>query len=302
MIGTGRFAASVAARIGTSPDVTLAGVLSRDAGRAAALAGRHGARGFTDLAEMTPHVDAAYVCGATGRHVADAIACVRAGLPTLCEKPMGTEAGGVARALDAARTAGVLLVEAYWVCHLPAWQAVRARLAAGAIGRPLALRADLSRDMPRAAYPRVWGPDDGALRDLGVYPVCLAAWLLGPARLTAAEVAWRDGVDAAARLVLAHERGAVSTLTLGFLGDGPLDAEVTGEDGALRLGPPILGSEAFTDADGTHARPVGADRYHPQFAHFAGLVRAGATESPIVPHALSRNVAEVVEAARAWRA
>ena len=38
--------------------------------------------------------------------------------------------------------------------------------------------------------------------------------------------------------------------------------------------------------------------YDPVLAHFAGLVRDGAAESPLIPHSLSLRVAELVDGAR----
>lgn len=322
MAGTGAFAARMAEAIASSPDVTLAGVASRDPVRAEGFAAKHGGDPYTDVAQMARAVDAVYVAGATARHEPDALAAIEAGTPVLAEKPMALDAAGTERVLAAAEAAGVLFVEGYWACHLPAWQAAKARLADGRIGQPRTLHADFGYATSAEDDPRVWSPDDGVLRDRGVYPVCLALWLYGPATLREARVTREGGVDTEATLVLDHENGAVSRLGCSLLRRTRNHAVLTGTEGGVTIREPLLGSQHVagtadrTEGPGSQnallrkaqgllgqvraeGHPYGDDQYHPQFAHLAGLVRDGATESPVVPHALSRGVARIIEEARA---
>ena len=322
LAGTGAFAARTAEAIASSPDVRLTSVCSRDPERARAFAAEHGGVAYADVAEMARASQAVIIAGATGRHEPDSLAALATGTPVLCEKPMATTQAGVQRVVDAAREAGTFLIEGYWTCHLPAWQAAKARVRSGQIGTPQRLRADFGIATPREEAPRVWSEDDGVLRDRGVYVVCLALWTLGPATLREADVTRRDGIDAEASLILDHEDGAVSHLRCSMLRTTANHGVIEGSEGGLTLRTPLLGSTSLADrADrtrdagmgnklvrktrtlagriGAERHPYGADQYHPQLAHLARQIRDGASQSSVVPHALSLGGARIIDEARA---
>ena len=322
LVGTGAFAARTAQALASSPDARLAGVCSRDPERARAFAAEHGGAAYSDVAEMAAASQAVIVAGATARHERDSLDAIGAGTPVLCEKPMALDHEGTSRVVRAAREAGVLFVEGFWTCHLPAWQAARGLVQNGTLGAPQRLHADFGVRTTQAEAPRVWSRDDGVLRDRGVYPVCLALWCFGEATLREAEVTRQDGVDAEARLVLDHENGAVSSLHCSLLRRTRNHAVLEGEEGAVTIRAPLLGathiapradrtdghcpSNRFVRAAldragrlGAQAHPYGADPYHLQIAHLAALIAEGRTESPVVPHALSLGVARIIEEARA---
>ena len=89
--GTGVIAGAFVATIGEMGDAVVAAVGSDDPERAAAFAATHGVP-----ASVAPHealadlegIDAVYVAATNDRHLGPAVACLDAGIPVLCEKPL----------------------------------------------------------------------------------------------------------------------------------------------------------------------------------------------------------------------
>ena len=127
---------------------TLAAVADADADRAAAVAKRYGgARAYTDGYELiaADDIDAVIIASPDFTHAALATACVRAGKPVLCEKPLATtieDARAVVQA-EAAATAGSgkRLIQLGFMREFdPAHVAVRDAVRSGALGRPVMFR------------------------------------------------------------------------------------------------------------------------------------------------------------------
>src|SRR6266542_116200 len=79
-------------------------------------------------------VEAVYVATSHSSHEAQALACIAAGKHVLCEKPITLDFASAERVIDAARHAGIFLMEAYmYRCH-PIVSALTTRLADGLIG------------------------------------------------------------------------------------------------------------------------------------------------------------------------
>src|SRR5271170_5471366 len=76
---------------GDTPDATLAGVYDADRERAAVVAaGAPGARVFASARELIgdPKIQAVVIAAPDSTHAELAIACIEAGKPALCEKPL----------------------------------------------------------------------------------------------------------------------------------------------------------------------------------------------------------------------
>ena len=86
-----------------------------------------------------PDVDAVYIPLPNHMHAEWTIAAARAGKHVLCEKPLALTAAEARRMVDACAEAGVLLMEAFMYRLHPSWVAVRELVAAGRIGRLVAV-------------------------------------------------------------------------------------------------------------------------------------------------------------------
>jgi predicted dehydrogenase len=121
LVGTGTFADMWAApAIAADPLSALGAVCSRDLGRAAQFAERHGAAGAYDsYADMLadPAVDAVYVISPNSLHAEQALAAVEAGKHVLVEKPMTLTRESASGVTAAAERAGVKLGVGFHLRH-----------------------------------------------------------------------------------------------------------------------------------------------------------------------------------------
>ncbi|MDX1689982.1 MAG: Gfo/Idh/MocA family oxidoreductase [Acidimicrobiia bacterium] len=295
IVGTGRIAAAFAGTIAAMEGHEVVAVSSGDAGRASAFADAHGIR-----RSHAPHgalaeagdVDAVYVATTNERHLADAVACVDAGLPVLCEKPLTLDAGTGRRLLEHARASGVFLMEAMWMRFLPAFEHAMGLVADGAGGEPTWVRADFgfAADLApgsRLVEPRLGG---GALLDIGIYPLTLVHHVLGvPDEFVATGTLGPAGADTQVDVVGRHG-AATSSTSATFLADTPLEAVVAGPEGRVRLHRPFHGAERVTLERGGEVveivdLPLGGSGYRFEAEEVARCLDAGRVESPRRPHA-----------------
>src|SRR5690242_2717117 len=149
LIGSGRMGAfhgeSLARRI---PGARLAAVADPAPGAAQRLAAELGAdAAYADAAEAfaSPEVDAVVIAAPARFHADLVVAAAAAGKGVFCEKPMGLGLADVDRAIDAARSAGVVLQVGFNRRFAADWRAARALLDDGTLGTPRLLRS-VTRD------------------------------------------------------------------------------------------------------------------------------------------------------------
>ncbi len=139
---------------------------------------------FDDTAQMlaSGEVDLLYVATPNDAHLAPVEAAARAGVPVLCEKPMGATLAQ-SEAIAAA-VAPILYGTAFDQRWHPAHRAMAGAIAAGEIGRPVAVRIvyacwvgpDWSGDNWRADPARAGG---GAVIDLALHGLDFSQLLVG---------------------------------------------------------------------------------------------------------------------------
>lgn len=149
LIGSGRMGAfhadTLARRL---PAARLAAIADPAPGAAARLAAELGAgSSYTDPAEAfaDPAVDAVVIAAPARFHADLVVAATAAGKAVFCEKPMALSLPDADRAIDAARTAGVVLQVGFNRRFAPDWQAARALLDDGRLGTPRLVRS-VTRD------------------------------------------------------------------------------------------------------------------------------------------------------------
>jgi predicted dehydrogenase len=218
---------------------------SRDTGRARRVAERMGiakAYGSYEALLADPEIDAVYVPLPNHLHAEWTIAAARAGKHVLCEKPLALSAAEAQRMVDACRVEGVRLMEAFMYRLHPSWVAVRELVAAGRIGRLVAVDSWFSYfndDATNIRNIRDFG--GGALFDIGCYSVNLSRMLFGaePVRVEASLV--RDptsGVDVLTSGLLEFEHG-VATFTCSTRAEDDQRVHIYGTEGRISVGIPF---------------------------------------------------------------
>jgi predicted dehydrogenase len=158
-----------------------------------------------------PGVDAVYIPLPNHMHLEWTRRAAAAGKHVLCEKPLAMSSADASQMVEACERAGVRLMEAFMYRLHPTWVAIRELVAAGRIGKLMAVQSwfgYFNDDQKNIRNIRAAG--GGALYDVGCYCVNLSRVLFGrePARVRGAIV--RDPL------------GGTDVLTSGILefGDG----------------------------------------------------------------------------------
>lgn len=178
LIGTGRIGQVHAANIAASPDATLAWVADPMIEGARAVAAQFGgtATAVADDLVASGEVDAVLIASPTPTHVDLIAASVDAGLPVLCEKPIDLDIARVDALAPKVRDSGVPVAIGFNRRFDPAFASVRARVAAGEIGR-LEQLTIISRD-PAAPPADYVGVSGGIFRDMTIHDFDMARFFL----------------------------------------------------------------------------------------------------------------------------
>ena len=209
VLGTGYWAKAVhAAALAGHPSAELVGVWGRDVAKAKAVGAEFDVQGYGDVDELLSQVDAVAI--ALPPHVQAPMAerVAGAGKHLLLEKPIALDVAAADRVVAAVGDAGVASVVFFtfrFQAATSTWlsQAARTELAGGA-GSWLSSLAG----SPFAASP--WRQEHGALWDIGPHALSVLVPALGPVVAVQAGAGVRDMVH----LVLTHESGVASTVTL----------------------------------------------------------------------------------------
>lgn len=176
-------------------EADIVGVVARSQQRADQAAEALGlSRGYADVVDLLAAGAQAVIVASPPRlHVAHALPVLRAGVPVLCEKPLGLNSIESAELVRVAGSTPALT--GFTLRWHPALRRMRDHIRAGAIGdvRLLDVHYASSSDASPMA-PWSWHHDraeepGGVLADLGAHAIDLARWLVGDLTF--------DGVDAA---------------------------------------------------------------------------------------------------------
>ena len=259
-----------------------------------------------------PAVQAVYVASPHSEHAAHALLAIEAGKHVLVEKAFTRNAREARRVVDAARAAGVALMEAMWTRFLPHTDIVRQLLADGILGTLELVVADHGQRLDADVVPRLHDPQlaGGALLDLGVYPVSFASFVLGtPRALLASGSLTPSGVDRQVSAVLTRyddHPDAQALVSTTLAASTPVTATISGTDARIELDGQFYtpnrvrlvgrAGELVTSGPPSLTGHFGLAY---EAAHFAQLVADGFTESPVLPLEETLAVMEVLDELRA---
>jgi predicted dehydrogenase len=283
-------------------------VAARSAQRAEEFGRRHGAsRWYGSYGELItdPDVDVVYIATLHPQHHPIALAAIRAGKAVMVEKSFTATLAGAEEIVAEARARGVFAMEAMWTRFQPAVVRARELLAEGAIGSPVSVQADLGLAREFDATDRLFAPElgGGSLRDLGVYVVSFAQMVLGtPESVSVVGGLLPSGVEGTTTLLLGFQDGRSATLTTSLSSPMPGNARIFGTEGWLELPPRfhhptrlVLHRDGAEPLQESH--PPSGGGYSHELTEVASCVRAGETESKVMPLDDTLAVMSVLEQA-----
>ncbi len=304
ILAPGSIAGAFAQALNEHTAQRLTAVASRSRERASAFAANHAVeRAYDSYSALVedPDVDVVYVAAPQSEHLSLGLLAIQAGKHTLIEKPLATNADDARTLVDAARGAGVFLMEAMWSRYQPQAAVIRALVADGVLGDIHSVTADHGQAIPPDPNHRLYRADlgGGALLDLGIYPIQLDSMVLGaPTAVTAVGGLTETGVDAYSTVVLSHEGVAQSTLMTSILTRTPTTATIAGSEARIEMAGPFHVPTSLTLADNVFLGPTltwtdttGVELFGAlswETTALARYVGEGRTESPL--HTLDETV------------
>ena len=311
LIGPGAIAQHFAQAAAAMDTTALVAVHGRDAARCQAFVQQHAPQACVHsglhalLAD--PHIDMVYIATPHSAHAQAVRQALLAGKGVLCEKPLAPTATQAQALIALAQERGVFLMEALWSRFLPSWQQARTWLEAGAIGAPQAMQSSFCFDVPFDAHSRLFSPAlaGGALLDIGVYNLSASQWLMQrePLAFHVDAVLASTGVEQRVAATLDYGHGLTSQFVCAFDGVADNRLRVFGPRGHIELG-----HNFWQATEATLVRPGQAVLHVPypfringfeyQIEHAQQCWRAGAVQSPVMPHQDSLAVVTLIDAMR----
>lgn len=227
-----------------------------------------GARVFTDPHALIAAVDAVVIASPDATHADLALACLAAGKPVLCEKPLGATAAEALRVVAAEAALGRRLVMTGYMRRFdPAYLALRAE----DVGAPALLH-----NIHRNASAPPWFTGAMPITNSLVHEIDISRWLLQD------EIATARVMGGDPMLVTMRTARGILISTEVFMNAAygyHVHAELVGRQGTVAMAAP---ARALVNRDGRHGHafppnwvPRFAEAYVAQMNAFVAGVRAG---------------------------
>lgn len=230
------------------PEIAHTAVYSRTREKGEVFAAKHGLGPeavWTDMEALAASgtVDAAYIATPNRFHGQQAEIFLRHGVHVLCEKPAAVTPEELARLHQLAKEKGVIFMEAIISLHLPRFTLLRQVM--GQIGNITAAEfnfSQLSSKYPallRGELPNIFNPAlcTGALMDIGVYSIYLAAALFGqPESIVSAAHFLSSGADGLGYALFRYPWG-ICSLNWSKVAQSRAGSEILGDKGTITFAP-----------------------------------------------------------------
>ncbi|MBV6425629.1 MAG: scyllo-inositol 2-dehydrogenase (NADP(+)) IolU [Haliscomenobacter sp.] len=309
ILGPGRIAQKFARDMAVLPQAKLHAVASRSLDRAREFAAQYGAtHAFGSYEELfqCPDLDVIYIATPHQGHFPWTMRALEHGIPVLVEKPFAINSRQARVMAEAAQNKGVFLMEALWTRFLPTMERLQAILREGSLGEILGVKADFGFQPPFDPQSRIFNPNlgGGALLDIGIYPVFLALFLLGPpSEITAAGCLGATGVDEELGILMKFPSGQMAHLHTTIRVQTKTEAFVYFERGTINLHsrwfePTTLSVLRPSERPEILTFDYPCEGFSFQIAEVMRCLDAGLRESPLMPLDFSIGLMETLDAIR----
>jgi myo-inositol 2-dehydrogenase/D-chiro-inositol 1-dehydrogenase len=299
VIGTGAMGAAHVDNLARwAQGAVVSRIFDVDLERAKAVADAVGARPAPSAEELiaADDVDAVLIAAPDPLHEQLALACLAAGKPTLCEKPLATSLEGSRRVVDAEVAGGKRLIQLGFMRRFdPAYVQLRAAVLGGDIGTVRAAHC-----LHRNAHSHPSHTDEGVLVNSMIHEFDSVPWMLDDP--IAAVTVYAPRVDEGALkdvqvAVLETVGGAVVTVEVSINARYGYDiqTEVAGTAGTVSLMAPYGVSVRRDGVDGRLVSSDGTlrfeDAYRIELAAWVTSIRTGVPAGPSAWDGYLANVA-----------
>lgn len=236
-------------------------------------------------------IDVVYIATPHNQHYENMLMCLKAGKHVLCEKAFTLNSRQAEACIALAREKQLFLMEAMWMRFFPAMTQVRSWLTQGLLGEIRLVQADFCFHLPCDPQHRLYKLElgGGALLDLGIYPLSLAAMVLGfPQHVLSHAHIGQTGVDELDTILLSYDNGASASLSCSMRVYKPREAFVIGTNGYLKVHNVFFRPDRLTihlNGQEPHISeyPIRGSGYIYEIEEVHTCLRAGKIESSLMP-------------------
>ncbi|MFZ9661213.1 MAG: Gfo/Idh/MocA family protein [Chitinophagaceae bacterium] len=312
ILGCGRIAGKFADDIQLLDDAELIAVGSRTYSNAESFGKKYNVthiHGSYDELVMNPEVDAIYVASPHAQHHEHTLLCLNNKKAVLCEKAFAINSGQAKDMIDTAKFRNVFLMEALWTRFLPHFNLVKEYVDHGKLGEIKSICINFGFKPTEPIPQRLFDPalGGGSLLDIGIYNIFLTLSLLGrPQSIDAFMTPASTGVDEQCSMVFKYKNGAIAQLISSFATNLGTEADIAGTNGRIRLGHRFYEPsttiqyypERFDSMQIIPFEKVQGWGFHYEIKHVNDCLRKGLIESPIMSHADTLLLMEIMDEVR----
>ena len=306
ILGAGRIAAKFCEALCFVEGAEVYAVASRDMENAKTYAKKYNAAKFYSTYEDLmddQEIDIIYIATPHPFHYEQTMNCLRHGKPVLCEKPMSLSYHDTSEMIAFAEEKKLFFMEGMWTSCMPFIDKIKSHIQERAIGKPQYLSADFCFNAPEDLNGRLYNKSlgGGSLPDVGIYPVFLATLFLGePSDIKSLTKKTVTGVDEYANVILQYPGGATAHLLSGITFNSPIEAEIIGTDGSIKIKNPWFKATDFSlrRNDGTEENisiPHLSNGFEHEIKEVMNCLNHNLLESVKMPHKLSLSISKILD-------
>ena len=296
ILGTGYIARRFASDLKLVEGAELIAVGSRTAASAQQFADEYHVPNYfgsyEELAQSND-VDVVYVATPHTLHLHNTLLCLNHDKAVLCEKPFAINSRDTEEMIALARHKNLFLMDALWTKFHPHYKKMLELVKSGALGDIKLVLSNFGYVVTPEHSTRLLDPalGGGSILDIGIYNIFTTLDVLGvPDDISVKIVATEHGVDEQCSIVFNYNNGAMASLFSTFRTTLATEAEVCGTKARVKLTPDFYTASSNVElyTDGTK-EVIEVEResgfgYQYEARHVSECLRAGLTESPVIPH------------------
>ena len=305
-IGAGDLARTVANQLNKSGRHRVVSVYTRNYEKGQAFAEKYGGKAYPTAEEaiMAEGVDGVYIVTPHSSHYKYAKLSLELGKPVLCEKAFTVTAKETDELIALAKEKNVYLCEAMWTWFSESANKTKEWIDAGKIGRVQG--ADFTyhvRTIDRKGRHTDPKRAGGALLDITIYPITYAYRLWGtPAEIESVGVI-REGIDHSEKIIFTYPdfKVNISASVADFKGLEKMS--IKGEKGEIKApfyhcANGVICQKSIFKKEKFKGKGPKFNTYLDEFDAVAEDIRAGRTESDMVPLKATSDVMHILDTVR----
>jgi predicted dehydrogenase len=312
ILGCGRIARKFAADLRLVADAELTAIASRSKETLELFTKdfpcRHAHTSYEALAGDT-EVDVIYIATPHSHHYEHTMLCLNHNKAVLCEKAFAINSRQAIEMIKKAEEKKVFLMEALWTKFLPHYKKLQELLQQKVPGDIKSVLVNFGFKTSDKSPGRLFDPllGGGTLLDIGIYNVFLTMSVLGkPDSIEATMTPSSTGIDEQIAILFNYKNGAMAQLFSSFITNLPIQAEINGTEGCItlttRFYEPSATIQLYRQLPGEKeiinvAKEAGFG-YQFEARHVNECLKNGLTESPVMTHADTLLLMEVLDSIR----